>query len=148
MICYEKKDHLGKMVVWNKINFYHDGVQLTFYKCSCEYTCISVQCIATNMEWITLQYITWYMHIQHATHYKQPYQNLMVPFLIADHIWNTITRSKFLDVPTWLRNASTWSRMPINNYASEIFTTQLKIAKILCTSNKCPIRVQHHLHSS
>ena len=57
MTCYEKRDHLGKMVVWNKINFYHDNVQLTFYKCSCEYTCIS------------LQYITGY--VQHATHYKQ-----------------------------------------------------------------------------
>ena len=30
------------MVVWNKINFYHDNVQLAFYKCSSEYTCISV----------------------------------------------------------------------------------------------------------
>ena len=52
---------------------------LTFYKCSCEYTYISS--IATNIEQIALQYITWY--IQHAAHYKQKSQ--MVTFLIADH---------------------------------------------------------------
>ena len=38
--------------------------------------------ITTNIEWIILQYITWYMYIQYATHYK----NQMVPFLIAGHI--------------------------------------------------------------
>ena len=34
---------------------------------------VSVQCIATNIEWITLQYIIWY--IQHSTHYKQKVPN-------------------------------------------------------------------------
>ena len=61
---YERRNHLGKMVVRN-INFYYDNVQLTFYNV--------VVCTATNIEWIT-----WYRHVQHVvihTRYKQKVPN-------------------------------------------------------------------------
>ena len=81
MTYYEKRDHLGKMVVYMKqISFYHDNVQITVSMLSL------YQCIATNVERITLQYTTWYT--QHATHYKRKSQ--MVPYLIAGHILKKI----------------------------------------------------------
>ena len=55
--CYEKKDYLGTMVVQNIINFYHDNVQLTFYKCSCEYTCISVHSHKHRVDYTTVHYM-------------------------------------------------------------------------------------------
>ena len=106
VICYEKRDCLGKMVVWNKLCMTMSNLLQTFYKCV--FVSINnyyVQCIATNMEQITLQYITWYMHMQHAPRYKQKSIDEQIKCLLCDSppqmmhfcslIWQKMTRKSY-----------------------------------------------------
>ena len=71
--CYEKKDHLGKMVA------NHDNVQLTLYKCiivvSYEYS------HRRRADYTTVHYMVHIMYnMLHTTN------KIMVPFLIACHV--------------------------------------------------------------
>ena len=78
------------MVLYETKFNYHDNVQLTFYKCSCEYTCISAQ----QQTQSGLHYST--LHgtcMQHATHYKVPcgpfsnsWSRIVALVLIALHV--------------------------------------------------------------
>ena len=66
MICYEKRDHLGE-----------DGTSVIV-------SILVLVYIATSIERITLQYITW--HIYNMLHTTNKKSQTVVPFLIAGHI--------------------------------------------------------------
>ena len=80
---YEKRAIVS--IIWNMTNFYHNNVQLAFYKCSSEYTCISIW-TPINIEWIHLAMYT--VHSAPISYNKLHTTNTksqMVPFLTAAH---------------------------------------------------------------